>query len=290
MLLQCSGCRTTFSSNEDYCPKCGAGATTANPFSGDAGSVQPAQSYQPQPAQQNAPAPVQYGAPAPMQYSAPAPAPVQYNAPAPVQYNAPAPVQYAAPPQHGAAPVQYAGQPGLPGEEAILVPVSTLKLVVMFFFSFGLYQLYWVWSSWDYLRWRRNLKCLAFTRAWFNVIWFYPLMKEIKRIGQEVTPQTAFDEAKVGVGFIVISVFSFLLSMIPLIGGLFYFFFHMCLLACIISANNYVCQINRAAGKAHLIDSRFTVWNYVIIAGWLLLIVLSIVLALFGAFSKMHSS
>lgn len=65
-------------------------------------------------------------------------------------------------------------------QPAVYFPVSTRKFIVMSVATGGLYELYWSYRNWDYIKRRDGLKIMPFWRAWFTLFFHYDLLKRMK--------------------------------------------------------------------------------------------------------------
>ncbi len=70
--------------------------------------------------------------------------------------------------EHQAADVQY-------------YPVSPLKLVLLSVFTWSLYDIYWFYRQWKYVKARDDSKIMPFWRGLFGILWFFPLLGEVDR-------------------------------------------------------------------------------------------------------------
>ncbi|MHB1342721.1 MAG: DUF4339 domain-containing protein [Coriobacteriia bacterium] len=68
----------------------------------------------------------------------------------------------------------------LPSHSPIYYPVSTAKFIVMSVLTWGLYDLYWAYRNWKYVKDASGLKISPFWRAWFTVFFNYELLGRIK--------------------------------------------------------------------------------------------------------------
>lgn len=59
-------------------------------------------------------------------------------------------------------------------------PVPLSKFIVMSTVTFGLYEVYWSYRNWLFIKEHRGLKIQPFWRAWFAVFFTYDLLKQIK--------------------------------------------------------------------------------------------------------------
>ena len=57
---------------------------------------------------------------------------------------------------------------------------SPLKLVIMSLCTFGLYELYWSYKNWVYLKVKKELTIMPFWRAFFAPLWLYSLLKHLQ--------------------------------------------------------------------------------------------------------------
>ncbi len=67
----------------------------------------------------------------------------------------------------------------LPLDAPIYFPVSSLKFIVMSVVTLGIYELYWFYRNWNYLK-LQGFKVSPFWRAWFGLLFFYDLAARIK--------------------------------------------------------------------------------------------------------------
>jgi hypothetical protein len=153
--------------------------------------------------------------------------------------------------------------------QTILFPVSTFKFVVMYVATIGLYHIFWCLKCWLYLKEQKNVACIPGVRAWFGIIWFIPLMREIKSVGQMVAPEANFKPNGVGAVYVI----SWLLGCVSPALNLF----GLLTMIPFLAANSYVVKINKAAGNGHLINSRFNSWNYAVFATWAILVLIGFI-------------
>jgi hypothetical protein len=58
-------------------------------------------------------------------------------------------------------------------------PVSTRKFVALSLLTAGIYELYWFYKCWQYVRARDGRKLRPFWRAFFSPLWLYPLQEDV---------------------------------------------------------------------------------------------------------------
>jgi len=64
--------------------------------------------------------------------------------------------------------------------------VSSLKFILMSACSFGLYEIYWTYKNWQFIKQRDQSKIWPFWRAVFAPIWYYSLLDDLaKHSGSE---------------------------------------------------------------------------------------------------------
>lgn len=56
------------------------------------------------------------------------------------------------------------------------------KLVIMSVCSLGLYVLYWLYRNWMCVKYREGTKIRPLWRAYFSVLYFYPLARRLRRL------------------------------------------------------------------------------------------------------------
>ncbi|MGH9548132.1 MAG: hypothetical protein ACRD3W_02110 [Terriglobales bacterium] len=67
--------------------------------------------------------------------------------------------------------------------EGILFPVGLFKLAIMSATTLGVYQGYWMYRNWKYLRQRRKVHAHAMRRSDYPFFFLYPLFREIRAVG-----------------------------------------------------------------------------------------------------------
>jgi hypothetical protein len=159
-----------------------------------------------------------------------------------------------------AAPVVSASV--MPPAEPILFPVSTTKFIVMHLATFGLYNVFWTYKSWNYYK---NTGISPGFRTWL-AIWFeYSLLKEIVKTGESFGVARKFSPPLV---------FALWLAT-GLTGRLPCPFFLICVLCFVplIPVIIYINEINRTAGRSDAINGKFTPLNWlaIVVGGWLLI-------------------
>ena len=63
----------------------------------------------------------------------------------------------------------------------VLFPTSPQKLAIMSIVTFGIYEIYWFYRNWKFLKETYNLNISPFARAWFSIFFCHSLFKNIKK-------------------------------------------------------------------------------------------------------------
>ena len=61
----------------------------------------------------------------------------------------------------------------------LYIPIS--RLIILSIASFGLYEMYWMYRNWRYIKERHILNISPFWRGWFGIIFCYNLLRTIYR-------------------------------------------------------------------------------------------------------------
>lgn len=63
-------------------------------------------------------------------------------------------------------------------------PLSPVKLGLMSICTFGVYEIYWAYKNWKYVKRRDSSKIMPFWRAIFAPLWYYSLLRDLHQKGQ----------------------------------------------------------------------------------------------------------
>ena len=63
--------------------------------------------------------------------------------------------------------------------EAAYLYISPFRLIFMSIFSFGIYEIYWIYKNWRYAKERDGLDIMPFWRGWFGIFHCHSLMRFI---------------------------------------------------------------------------------------------------------------
>jgi len=161
----------------------------------------------------------------------------------------------------------------------LYIPMS--RLVTMSIFSFGLYQAYWIYKNWRFLKERNKLAIQPFWRGIFGVFFIHDLLKRIaayKNLGKFGPPK--FSVLAISTGWITIIVLSNLIGRADSFG--------LSLLSTALSCGSVLCLIPvqrfiNEGNESRVAKPVYTPWS----GGQISVIVVSVLLFLlsfFGAF------
>ena len=146
-------------------------------------------------------------------------------------------------------------------------PVSLAKLLVMSLCTFNLYQSFWLFGHWYYVREREKSTISLLCRVAFAIFYCYPLFRRIRATAKAQNISPSFSPAGCAAGWMIFV----LLSVTPL------FLLSTISVLFLLPVQRTVNAINLAADPDHDRNSTFTVLNKaaVVIGGlmWLLVIV-----------------
>lgn len=151
-------------------------------------------------------------------------------------------------------------QPVLPAEtitqqvsRPIYFPVSPLKLVVMTICTFGLYQIYWFYRHWGFVRERQKSDIMPFGRAIFAPFFCYSLFKNIETTGVSCNISGSIEPGALAAGWIVFTI----VAKLPDPFWLASFLAVLFLIPVQMAAN----EINLAGSPNHDPNRKFSGWN-----------------------------
>ena len=134
--------------------------------------------------------------------------------------------------------------------------VGTTKFIVMSLCTLSIYELYWIYKNWKYIKAREQSKIMPFWRAFFAGLWNFSLAQKIKDHGQEVSVNAEFNPSAIGAAYIGISI----LSRLPAPFFLLSFLSFLPLLTLQTTASR-INQVQEANGNEYY---KFTTGNYVV--------------------------
>ena len=91
--------------------------------------------------------------------------------------------------------------------EGFFAPVAIHKLIIMSFFTFGLYEIHWFYKQWDYVRRADRKRFNPALRAILNGLFAYPLFRSIKLRGLARRAEITWSPGLLAVAWIGLGVF-----------------------------------------------------------------------------------
>ena len=87
---------------------------------------------------------------------------------------------------------------------AFFLYIPKARLIAMSLVTLGLYEVYWLYRNWRFLKRRDNLRIQPFWRAIFGIFFIYSLLTAIKndRVGNNILPAT-FSPGALATGWII---------------------------------------------------------------------------------------
>jgi hypothetical protein len=156
----------------------------------------------------------------------------------------------------------------LPDNSNPLFAVGTVKVFVMSLCTLGIYQLYWMYRHWRLIQARDRSDIMPFWRAFFGVIWCWPLFKRVKEDGQTYGVSESFPAEVLAVLYIILNICWRLPDPWWLIG--------LASTIVVTLVQQHANRVNLAAAPSHEPNNRLTGLNWiaVVLGGSLLLLAL----------------
>lgn len=151
----------------------------------------------------------------------------------------------------------------------VLFAVSTTKFCVMSIATFGLYDIYWFYKNWQWIKSAYGENISPFWRTFFIFFYVYSLFNRIREIAKTNNVNATYSSGLLTVGYIVLSLLWRLPDPFWML-SIFAFLFQL-----------PVVNVIQKANWSDDINSRFTGWNIAgIVFGvvWWALIVFSMIL------------
>lgn len=158
--------------------------------------------------------------------------------------------------------------PALEEKKELFFPLSKRKLIIMTLVSCGYYTLWWNFKNWLSIRDLVQRPMEPGWRAIFSVIFFYPLLNEVKRIGQEHGVQTKMSVGALAAAFILLTVAG---KYAPLS-----FIFSSLAVLPILPVQDYINRLNKQVNPDVVINDRLTKgnWVWIVVGGSTALVLL----------------
>lgn len=86
----------------------------------------------------------------------------------------------------------------------IFFPTTTKKLAIMSICTFGIYEIYWFYRNWKFLKEKRGYNIRPFWRALFSIFFCYSLFKTVKYYANKTGIQETFTPGGLAAAYILI--------------------------------------------------------------------------------------
>jgi ribosomal protein S27AE len=94
--------------------------------------------------------------------------------------------------------------------------IPTARLIILSIVSMGLYEAYWIYKNWKYIKERENLNIQPFWRGIFCVFFCHDLFKRIYNDTQSrAVLEPSFSHSGLATGFVILVILSNLIVRIP---------------------------------------------------------------------------
>ena len=144
------------------------------------------------------------------------------------------------------------------GAPAQYFPISAFKLVLMSVITFGIYELYWFYKNWKYVKQRDESEIWPFWRAVFSVFWFFPLIKDID-------DHTKGGGSEPGIALGLLALGYFLLNGAGVRLPDPYWLISDLTVLCLLPIALQINRVNQASRAEVEANSRFRIWQIVVL-------------------------
>jgi hypothetical protein len=160
------------------------------------------------------------------------------------------------------------GPPPLPEGQPVFFPVSPLKLVVLSTVTFGIYELYWFYRNWKFIKERTGSDIMPFWRAFFAVLFCYSCFSQVRGVATSRGIAFPSSAGLLAVVWIALTLawrlpdpYWFICWLTPLV---------------LLPVQNVVNRLNMGVAPNHNPNARFSGWNIVatVVGGILLVLVI----------------
>jgi hypothetical protein len=161
-----------------------------------------------------------------------------------------------------------AGGSGSATDRPVFFAVSILKLVLLSLCSLGLYQLYWFYKNWQYVKERERRDIRITWRLLVPYFYCYQLFRRVRDYDHPALEPSSLAAGPLASGWILAIFTSFLPSPFWVVNYLGFVF--------LIPVQRRVNQINATVVPGHHRNTRFTAgnWIWLVLGGGLLILLL----------------
>lgn len=133
----------------------------------------------------------------------------------------------------------------------LYIPVS--RLILMSIVSFGVYEMYWIYKNWRYVKERDNLDIRPFWRGWFGIFYCHSLLRRIHEDKEACSVQLpSFSPGGLATGWVLLRFISYVVGRAPSIAVSIIAAFIPSFL-CLVPVQNYVNSVSerRSPGQPY---------------------------------------
>ncbi len=140
-------------------------------------------------------------------------------------------------------------------EQTLFTP-STTKLLLMSFCTLGIYNIYWFYKNWWFLK-KTGKKCTPLLRAAFAPLFAYSCFYELKMLQFDNNVNLKFP-------ILFLSILYFMLHLMIKLPDPYWLISYLSVLP-IVLANKVALNINQAMFPGLIINNKFSKWNWLVL-------------------------
>ncbi|MFQ5754314.1 MAG: hypothetical protein ACE5HI_20200 [bacterium] len=138
------------------------------------------------------------------------------------------------------------------GTKPLFLHIPIGRLIFMSIMSFGLYEMYWIYRNWKYIKERDDLDIRPFARGWFGIFWCHSLLRRIHEDKEARAVQSpSFSPGGLATGWVVLLIVSIAIARAPIAASIISAFVPSFL--CLVPVQNYINSVSekRNPGKPY---------------------------------------
>lgn len=140
-------------------------------------------------------------------------------------------------------------------------PVSYAKFIILSVVTVGVYQYYWFYKQWDYVRRRDASSIMPFFRTFFMPLWFFALYRELRQDSLERFERSHLPGAPLIGLLLIVYIGLNILGYADTVVGFAEFISFFCLLPFV----NYINYVNRHHQQAVADNSKFRPRHFILV-------------------------
>jgi amino acid permease len=145
-------------------------------------------------------------------------------------------------------PIPSTPRKAVPQDTALFLHISVARLILMSIVSFSLYEAYWVYRNWRYVKERDNLTIRPFWRGVFGIFYCHSLLRRIHEDEKARSVQMpSFSPSSLATGWVVLLIIANALSRAPNTAATVVAAFVPSFL-CLVPVQNYVNSVTERGG------------------------------------------